>query len=305
MNENITHERCSEFMRPYVGGELGAADAAAVERHLASCNDCRQELNGMRALLDYDYDGLSGTELVRLERAISAAMRAERDSAATVIPIERSAEARRSFAGVALGVAAALAIVAFAIVSVSGDDPGDGGAGTTAIAPETGGDAGGGGAVEGPRPVFVAGVASKSAFAEEGVEDQGETTSRSALSTTGQVTEKDLERLGTSRLFQRFAAAYDSEDAAALQDRFVGELARGAGDNAGTVTLCTRTTLEASTGPALPVTGTFARFEDKRVLVLGFIYTDQKEGALNRFSLWVWPRGSCDSPLRTASGDVP
>ena len=305
MNEDITHERCSELMRPYVGGELGAADVAAVERHLASCSDCRQELSGMRALLDYEYDGLSGTELVRLERAISTAMRADRDSAATVVPIERRAEARRSFAGVALGVAAALAIVAFAIVSVSGDDPEDGDAGSTAIAPEGGGDAGGGGGAQGPRPVFVVGVAGKAAFAEEGVEDEEQATSRNALSAPGRVTETDLERLGTSRLFQRFAAAYDPEDAAALQDRFVGELAGGAGDDAGTVTLCTRNTLEASTGPALPVMGTFARFEDKRALVLGFIYTDQTEGALNRFSLWVWPRGSCDSPLRTASGNVP
>jgi anti-sigma factor RsiW len=305
MNEDITHERCSELMRPYLGGELGAADVAAVERHLASCDDCRQELSGMRALLDYEYEGLSGTELVRLERAISAAMRADREGAATVVPIERRAEARRSFAGVALGIAAAVAIVAFAIVSVSGDDPGDGDAGTTAVAPQAGGDAGGAGAIEGPKPVFVVGVASKSAFAEEGVEDEEQTNFRSTLSTSGQITERDLVRIGRSRLFQRFAAAYDSEDAAALQDRFVGELARGAGDDAGPVTLCTRTTLEASTGPALPVTGTFARFEDERVLVLGFIYTDETEGALNRFTVWVWPRGTCDSPLRTASGNVP
>jgi anti-sigma factor RsiW len=305
MNENITHERCSELMRPYVGGELGAADVAAVERHLASCDDCRQELSGMRALLDYEYDGLSGTELVRLERAISAAMRADRERAATVIPLERRAEARRSFAGVALGVAAAVAIVAFAIVSVSGDGPGDGDAGTTAAAPEAGGDAGGGGAVEGPRPTFGAGVASKAAFAEERVEDQEQTNFRSTLATSGKVTQRDLERLGKSRRFQRFAAAYDAEDATALQDRFVGLLARGAGDDAGTVTLCTRNTLEASTGPALPVMGTFARFEDKRALVLGFVYTAQTEGALNRFTLWVWPRGSCDSPLRSASGTVP
>jgi hypothetical protein len=303
MKDQMTHERCSELLGPYARGELDNDQVADVESHLSTCDDCRRELSGLRALLDHQYEGLSGTELVRLERSIAAEMRADRDRTATVTPIEPRIESRRSLAGVALGAAATLLVVAFAIGSMMGGNSEDGsGDGAGTAAPQSEDAAGGGGDADGPRPVFVVGSDTQ-AFSEEAAGKFNSVTR--ALADTDDLTDDDLAQLGSGRLFRRFAAAYDSEDAAALQDRFVGELAQGAGRAAGDVTLCTRNTLEASTGPALPVLGGFARFEGRRALVLGFIYTGQTEGPLNRYSVWVYPQGACETPLRTAAGNVP
>ena len=304
MKDAMTHERCSELLGQFARDELDDEQVGAIEGHLAACDDCRQELRGLMALLDYQFEGLTGTELVRLERAITAAMKADRDEVTPVTPLEPRGESRRSFAGVFLGAAATLLVVTFAILSLQGgEDNGDGG-GDAAVAPESDAAEGGAGDIKGPHPVFAAGATALGTASKEESEDNLE-AERNALFVSNTLTDADLERVGKSRLFQRFAAAYDSEDAAALQDQFVAELAQDAGSGAGTVTLCSRNTLEASTGPALPVVGSFARFDGDRALLLGFIYTDRSEGPLNRYSVWVWPRGSCDSPLRTASGNVP
>ncbi|MGH2787139.1 MAG: anti-sigma factor family protein [Actinomycetota bacterium] len=298
MNTNLTHERCSELLRPYVQGELADDDRAAVAGHLESCADCRKELAGLNALLDYPHEGLTGTEVVRLDRGIAAVMGADRRRAATIIPLPPRKESRSGMAGVVFGAAAALLVVAVAIGSLmtAGTDEGDDSGGEAAV---TGEDAGGGAAPEGPRPVF--GGEHQRAFAAQ---DQAEPEASRNAKSLSRLAESDLARLGGSALFGQFADSYDTEDAAVLQDRFVAVLARGAGDDAGTVTLCTRNVLEASTGPALPVAGRFGRFEGESALVLGFVYTDQPEGALDRYSIWVFARGTCDTPLSTAAGNV-
>jgi hypothetical protein len=54
--------------------------------------------------------------------------------------------------------------------------------------------------------------------------------------------------------------------------------------------------------PILPVYGAFGKLDGRDVLVLGFVYA--RNDALDRFRVWVWPRGDCDIPVLTQDGNI-
>jgi hypothetical protein len=106
-----------------------------------------------------------------------------------------------------------------------------------------------------------------------------------------------------SPLLEGFADAYDASDAEALADTFLGLLVEDAGGApvAGQIEECGQATLDASIDPILPVFAAPTRYEGDRALVLGYVTGDQ---ALDRYTVWVWPRGSCERPLDSDGGDL-
>ena len=321
---DLTHERCSEQLRPLLRGELDAQQAAAVRAHLETCPGCTEEFRGVERLLAGEVEPLTELEQARLRRALEAAdadLVRERVVTPAVAAVRTEPAWRRRLAPV-VGIAAALllGLAGIAYLGSGGDDDGADRA-VGEMREEEGqidafGGAGGGGA---PRPRFE--------------------VRRERLTT------RDIARLGRrSSPLVMFARAYDAEDAEELADRFVADLAeeaaaaepeafgRGtramteaaqnvdgeAAENqdapaaasapvakdaaADTLQRCAAPVLERY--PALPAYAAYARLNGRRVLLIGFVWTERSSGPLNRFMIWAWPIGSCDAPVAFQSGEI-
>lgn len=326
----IDHELLSERLQAFLDGTLAPAEAAAVESHLDDCALCRQEAAGLRALA-----AIPGVELEHPERArlLASVMRAieEPEEIGDAGPVARLraqrvafVESRTSwmarFAGV--GAAAAVLVIVALFFTMGGGDDLSGGdsdsaevsevtrgqdrdqegakkdskrsaAGTTgttealsAPAGSAAEDSGSGGAGKfaAPRPTFNAG--------------------------RRRLTDAGLRRLGSRSLgLVLFSRAYKAEDVDdRLKDDFVAELAASAQAQAGPsasdqVTTCARAVLRREEA-ILPAFGSYAVYDGRRVLVIGFAWTDGTIGALDRSMLWTWPRGSCRSRLDYRTGTI-
>jgi hypothetical protein len=127
----------------------------------------------------------------------------------------------------------------------------------------------------------------------------------------GNFTSDDLRAFGRiGPLFNQFRTAYTVSDAVDLQDRYLGKLIRLAPDDAAAeqTETCGRTVLESRDEPVLAAYGahgTMRRNDRGRAaLVIGFAYPSGDEGPLDRFMLWVWPRGDCDAPIDYVSAQI-
>ena len=311
MNEAMTHERCSELLPAILRGDLTPEDAAAARTHLAGCEQCRGELDGLRLLQGVEAPAMNSEERDALHRTVAAALAHPGGRAAgDVIPLEGTRRAPRGARW--LGAAAAVLVLgvgtAFALTLLVGGGAGD-------AAREGGADSGAGGSealaapdFAGPRPVFATSARALSdapgVAAQESEDEQkaaGEAASRFTLALDSA---EDLRRSArTSPLFAAFADAYDAADADELADTFLGLLVEDAGADpaAAQVEECGRQVLDASPSPILPVFAAPTRYQRERAFMLGFVTGDS---ALDRYTVWVWPEGSCARPVDSVFGTV-
>ena len=318
----ITHERCSELLGGHLRGDLGPENAAAVENHLAGCQECRAELAGLRALSAEDIGPLGDDERRSLRDAV---LREARHAPATVVEFP----ARRSFwerhAGQIVGAAASIVVVLFAVLvfqGLGGDDAGDGAGGggddgaATAQDDSEGADTDAGG----PQPVFAseksfaaladrpeAEEANQGEDAEQGEEPESE-RSLAGIEARDVFTENSITRLGTSgRVFRDFAEAYTADDIPTLSESFLDQLASEAPNTevAEQVLDCRDAITAGVPGRLLlPTYATVAEFNGEESLILGFVLPDATTEDLSRFSIYVWPLGDCKAFPYNSFGDI-
>jgi hypothetical protein len=326
----ISHERCSELLRPFLYDDLSEADAATVRLHLATCEDCAQERDAIAALLGPQDDQLSELESARIRARVREAL----------APPTRAAPSRTYRFAQALGAVALLvggAVLAYsAVTGFSGIGGGDAeqGAGEVAADQATAR------IVEG-LPVQIPAVAETQADAAQArmapKATRGGTTAGGAGGAGGDearfnlesealeksesrspqpqpiyaidvppVSERDLTtvgRFGTSLL--RFARAYSAADAERLQVEFLQLLANATGDEEkiDQVIECGMSVL-ARPYPTVPAIAFYAERDNTEILVLAFAWADESDGRLDRFMVWSWRDGNCDSVPDYRSGRI-
>ena len=133
----------SDEITAYLSDTLEPDERAAFEAHLATCQDCQQELSAQRALFDQVNKALAfkrkrsiDEQVARFEQEVAT----ERAAASAKAAVKASGPARRSQRRWAVPAAMALAASAAAVFVVVGR-PG-GGAGPGTIAHQAGEDAG-------------------------------------------------------------------------------------------------------------------------------------------------------------------
>lgn len=291
MTEITNHEQCSELLRPYVRGELAAAAARGVEAHLDGCPDCAAEHRALVALQGPDPAGLSDMERARMRRAVLEQAVPPPQPAAE--PPPRSDRGARLFP--LLGAAAVIVLIAvFAYTGFDGFGGSDESA-SPGIADEDtgGGDAGGAG-----------GAALESTDERAGDAEAGSAALAAApepifRESIGEVDRTRLNRLGRRSLpLVVFSRAYTVVDVADLRADFVEQIAAQAPPpHADQVLECTGS-ITSNFPSALPAYGAIGEFVDgprREVLIVGFAWTDEPEGALDQSMVWAWPLGDCDA----------
>ena len=308
----ITHDRCSELLGGYRRGELDPDDAAAVERHLAGCEECRTELAGLLALTaGPDLEPLGDDERRRLREAVA------REGRLVPATVHEFPAARRTIwerhAGQIVGAAASIVAILFAYVVFglpasddAGEGEGAGGGGEDAATLDTEEAPAAG---SGPQPVFVLPEVQTE---EESGQDQAAEEERSARTLTdfqnkSAFTESSIRRLGeVGPIFREFMEAYTTDDADLAED-FLNQLGSEAPDDSlrDQILECGASLLEDDPErPLLPAFATVADFNDQESLILGFVTTDGTTSELGRFSIFVWPVGDCDAYPANSFGDI-
>jgi len=320
---NIDHERCSENLGAYLRGELHADTHRAVAAHLAGCEECELELRGLTALTaePASPDSLTDDERVALHRSLAAARSV---SAKTIAPARRSPWAR---VAPVLGAAALVVLGVFALTRVDfqgGDDEGDAAGADRALEeqaelPDTEVEVGGPDIASGePKALSDASAEAEgggqAASAEEfGSVDESRTAAFQGAAAVaarfdpdaGSFDADDLRRYAANQApFTLFPLSYRASDADAPLSRSYLESLAGAAPRIDDGTLlrsCGEQVLQQDI-PILPVYGAFGKLDGRDVLVLGFVYA--RNGELDRFRVWVWPRGDCDIPVLTQDGNI-
>jgi anti-sigma factor RsiW len=298
------HQRTSERLGAFERGELTGPDTAEVQRHLEECPRCRAEHRALSLLAADDGDApLTEEERSELRAAVARQMRADRTQVVRKLPERRDQPwARRAAA--ALGIAAFVAAGGFFVINslLTGEDAAELGAGGEGTAEEPAADQSGG-----PMPVFAGAEAPAIAFESE--EAQDETAGRAQLQmATPPYDQDDLIRLGRShRPFVAFARAYTAADAGAQAEAFLEKLASRAPSEpiARAVRECGREVLDLAEGTVLPAYAEVARVDGRRSLILGFVFTDEEGGPLDRYWIWAWEGPDCaDDPPTSVAGEV-
>jgi hypothetical protein len=307
----IDHDRCSELLLAYERGELAAADAYAVEQHLRSCSRCADERSGVATLIHGEIEPLTPTERARVHAAVAEELRrrAPVPTRRLRTPLWRRISGWQG--GALVGAAAAVLLIVGALVV----GPRVGGGEEVADTAATGGAEPGTDATRGPEPVFAAPVLAAEALPD--VERQEAQAAQGEAATPAQ----QQFQLGsartlasTARPFERFAAAFQAEDVIALRDVYVDELARQAatklqglplrGPPAEVLRSCAELAMRESANPLLPAYATYAPVDGVNSLVIGFVYSDDGSGRVDRYTIMAWPEADCDAPPVLASGTI-
>jgi hypothetical protein len=320
MTTDIDHERCSELLLHYERGELSAAEKDAVEQHLDTCIQCSQERAGVVILLDAEEESLSASERSSLHAALAQEMRRPRESGVRAVhpPPQPSLWSRMTSwgGGTRVGVAATLLLLVGALVL---GPRLVGGNGVEDAATDAGGAAGE--RQGGPEPVFGAPVlpGAQEAIPEAEQAQDPEQAEGGADEQPRPSDELDsIQKLGrfasTSKPFTTFARAFAAEDIAALSDSYVDKLAQKAARAPETLSLdsppsevirrCTALAIKESPNPLLPAYATYAPVEGVESLVLGFVYSEDGEGPVDRYTVLAWPGADCDAAPTFVSGDI-
>lgn len=267
-------DHVSEALRPYAEGRADAATEARVERHLRECDDCRDELAAVRALVASPAEALTEVERARLRRGIAAATAADAPARGR----------RRLYA--ALGAAAAMVIVGVGAFYALG-----GGVGGPVELLQT---EGGGGAQEArsePQGATAEALGGGPVFEAD----------------AGQLDDAALRRVGRRGPVAAVARSLSVARAGDVADDYVDELVASApGAVREQVQTCADTILEANDEfavvPAYGATGTVA---GRDVLVLGFAWSDEDRGPLTGYMVYAWPApAGCDIPLSYQAGEI-
>lgn len=292
------HEHVSELLAAFVHASLEPERRSDVESHLETCEECRRELTGLRAL--QADEGLTELERTRLHRDVLAELGLA------------GAEARRpsprwAGAGRLVGVAATLALLLGGLVylggNLGGDDAGDGDAAQSAL--EDGGDQ-----REDP---FSSGAGGEA----EGATDSAGTTMEAGAAAApppeatyeadlGEVTDKQLKQTGRrGRTFRSFASV-PVETIEEYREPFLDELvAKADGELGEQLRECARDVL-AQLPTAVATYAAPAKYGDppRPVLIVGFAYSFTEDGFLDQYQMWIYPRGSCDFPTNYVGGQI-
>lgn len=302
----IDHERCSELLPSYVEGTSEPAQLSEVAEHLRSCSACSQEERALRALLA-PVEPMTEMEAASIRRAVLEHV--------SPVPAQRRPFGARL--APYLGAAAVLMVVAVGIVSMNtgGDDAGSADSGSS--------EAGGGHDAEAP-----ATESEQAPLQDQNSTESAFTAAAPLFFQGGRTTERELLALGRDGYIAQVAATYASPKAAnsdtiagedsdggesegaaagsdnrsAQPDEFLDQMVAAAGANGRIVEECGQRALSSLGGSALPVYGAATRLEGERVLVMGFLVDGRR--AYSRYSLWIFPRESCDEPTRIIEGKV-
>ena len=321
MDKPIDHERCSELLPAFLSGGLSAPEAAALEDHLAACEDCRAEKRALEFLGDPEHEPLTARERSALESGVMAGIAKDTGERPVVVPMQRRKPIGQRVAQV-LGAAATIVVLASLVYFGSlsgGDDESAGVSGETAdIQEEREGpvaDADGG---KGRRSGAGGGSAGSAAGEEtleaaSGDTAMGSDTSYKAPTPRFSVdedpyTSEQLQKRGESSLASvTFANAYSANDAGGrltLLDRLVASARAQAGDEvAEQVERCGSQVLDTE-DPTIPTFGSIGELDGQDVLVLGFAWTRSSSGPLDRYMVWAWERGSCDVAVDFIDGRI-
>lgn len=299
---SISHERCSELLRPFAGGRLTSGETAAVEAHLEVCRDCRTELVAVRSLLAAPVGAMDDLERARLRAGVAAGLRPVTQNARPEMRPVAGAPSRpagrrgRVQPGAWLGVAAtALILFAAGLVYLGGGMVTEGGSSDQ-----------GGAAGFSENSDQGGGAARADAAADEGAPAARLATGPLAVRSHPEYTEGDLGALGrTVPVFGVLARLHGPRDVGRLQAEFAGELVRELGG--APVRSCLTQAL-AATPDGLPVYGALGALEGRPVLVLGLVVPGSS-GARDRFVVKWWSApgsggAECPSPLGAAGGVV-
>ncbi|HVF52189.1 MAG TPA: zf-HC2 domain-containing protein [Actinomycetota bacterium] len=293
MTEQLKHLQCSELLARYVAGDLEKSAVKAVENHLAGCEECSRELEGVRALIPIA-GAMDAFERARLHQMLDEMVT---DAGATPSMLRGGGFFAR-FAP-ALGVAAMLLVLVaggFWVTTSGGGDDESPSAGRAEQADDEadGGlfDQDSGAAREAP-----------AAAAIEAAQDAALAPAPDpAFSGQDRFTIAQLKKLGRSGdPFAGFAVHYAVEDVDGLQPSFIDKLVAQApsgaiGEN---IRACITEVSDALPYALLPALAAEAEVDGTATLVLGFAWSQRPIGPLGRYMIWAWPDGLCDQPPKT------
>lgn len=124
------HSRWSEDLAAYMLGALEPGEAAALERHLADCERCREELRWLTPAVQSLPEAVGRQEPPRrLRESLMAEVRADARRARGEAPRERRGWLPDWLRGRGLRVATGFAVVALVVAAVAGYEIGKGGSG--------------------------------------------------------------------------------------------------------------------------------------------------------------------------------
>ena len=308
MNEPMDHEQISERLLDYLRGEAHERDVAAIESHLESCSGCAAELAVLSRLAEDEPPRMTDLERGRLRRAVGEGIGASR----TATVVERGTW--RSRIAPALGAAAVIALAAVVAVNLGG---GDGAQQGTSL--ERAADGGGqekSKVREDRMESRMAPEKDEAKTTTEGSTAGGEDATGGAgpeatASAPGAFFEKKVVRVDEARLLRfgrknigRTATVLSNLDADTARGEYLSLLADQAPRSLRPqVRRCDR----AARGRKENLVAAFGargRFENRRSLILGFLYPGTGGDRSRRFSMWAWPIGSCDRPLEVRSGSL-
>ena len=339
MNKPDDHIQISEQLRDLLEGNLEPERAETVRTHLTSCDSCTAELRAIESLAGLPEEPLSEIEASRLHGGVLQALNSVAAAAASPAPAGKAVPIRYRFAQ-ALGAAALLAVIGgisyFALFQSEEDQVAGGAADSVPEAGEQMAEIGFELKFRQPQPVPLnqgksqpddanrgnlevadtgKGVGTSGGAAGTGGEAEDAPQEYDAITTSprplyvrgaGAISDRTLTLVGRFGLpLVLFPEAYTPSQAMDLQTSFLQQLANAAETQARSeqVLRCGSSVL-ARPHPVLPALATFGRLKDETTLVMAFAWTDSPEGRLDRFMVWTWRGGDCDTIPSYRSGYI-
>lgn len=314
MSKPLDHENVSASLPAFLEGTLDPVDADAIEQHLASCPECSQEVAGLRFLLPPDKEGLTSSERTALEHRVMAGI-AEAPTDAPVVELQPRRGVGARLAQV-LGAAAAIAVFGTLLYlgsTMGGADDVES-AGTASEAedgrlddrrsPDRGRS----------RPAAIAaGTAPSQEQATDATAGGGGSSPRSAPQPTFAIADEPytaagLQKLGESSIASvTFANSYSAQHAS-RRNRLLEQLVAAAEATSGSIISSQveecGTQVLATDDPTIPTFGGVGELDGQPVLVLGFAWTRERSGPLDRYMVWAWERGSCSTAVEFVDGRI-
>jgi hypothetical protein len=292
MKNDMDHERCSELLLPYLQEELDTGARAEVEDHLASCSDCTEERAALERLLAVEIEPMTASERSSMRARVA------KELAPGVVErrVQREPARAPKWWSRALPALGAVALVAVAAVFAANLLSGGSGDGESAVrgpnlkagsgAGDEAGDAGG--------------VAPEAA-GPEALADKGRSQAPYFNRGRGVLRQALLDELAKKEPAFEALAGVTASRATNIRDTYTGELARQAPPSTRSQLRACAESVAASQGTVVPAYGTEGKYHGKDALLVGFV-SGSNSGPLNRYMLWLWPKGSCEIPIGYVSG---
>ena len=321
MTESFDHDRVSELLPAFLDGTLAEADARAIASHLETCEDCRSEAAALKALRADPVEPLTSSERLALEHKVMAGIADDATAPVTELPRRRAVGARLAQA---LGAAAVVAAIGTFFYLGGGmgsgdDEAGSSGADSAEVAQEERGPLRDGDRGKGKNRTTADAIAAapdaEGANSDGGGGGSTDTGSSYKAAPEPDFTVEDepftaagLQKLGESSLASvRFANYYSADDAESrntLLEQLVASAEATSDESvAAQVDECGTQVLDTE-DPTIPTFGALGELDGQPVLVLGFAFTRQSSGTLDRYMVWAWEEGSCSATVDFVEGRI-